>query len=140
MKDEMHLIFRMEVKCHQVFSLITKRRCIPFDLLSNIAIDPSNNLSNRLYFCFERMIEFVQKLIYFCCLVLSLAHRLCSGSFLGDLLVCLLIIARGKAENFSDLALLTDGSVKGAASITRSVSEPWHNHPYSDKQTPLELT
>jgi hypothetical protein len=35
-----------------------------------------------------------------------------------------LILARGKAANFSDLALMMDGSVKGAASVSRHVPEP----------------
>src|SRR5215831_14639896 len=123
MKDEMHLMGSMEVKCHQVFSFIAKRWRIPFDLLSNMCIDTFDNLSNSLDFCFKRMIEFAQKLIYFCCLVLYLAHRLFSGSFLGYLLVYCPSIACGKAENFFDLALMTDGSVKGAASITESGSD-----------------
>src|SRR5215472_1469970 len=83
MEDEMNMPCSTEVKCYQVFSFIAKRRHIPFNLLGNGCIDPFNRLSNSLDLCFERMVEFVQKLIYFCCLVLCLAHRLFSGSFLG---------------------------------------------------------
>ena len=52
-----------EVKGYQVFSLITKRGCLPFDLLGNIVVHIHDDFPENLHLYFERMIELLHELI-----------------------------------------------------------------------------
>src|ERR1700752_3689019 len=64
MKDKMDFLNFPEIKSDQIFSLITKGRRVPFNLLSDILVHVPDNFSNHLDFCFEWMIEFIHELIY----------------------------------------------------------------------------